>query len=181
MIYDPASGLHLPVPDRDRDQRLQLLDNLGLAEPEQQFDAFAEDLAAAFQTPYGFVNVFTDEQRFVGLHNPPGDDLPTVDRTMPVDHGYCPEVVATRKTLALPDVYAHPRFASNPVVDRIGIRLYVGAPLIHQPTGIVLGTVCVVGPTQRPRSTAPHSQHLINQHRDAFMKAVYQRTGNTPQ
>ncbi|MDX6362827.1 MAG: hypothetical protein QOC85_1837, partial [Streptomyces sp.] len=40
-------------------------------------------------------------------------------------------------------------FAGNPVVDEIGIRSYLGAPLIDR-TGIALGTVCVVDVEPRP-------------------------------
>lgn len=37
----------------------------------------------------------------------------------------------------------------NPVVDEIGVRSYLGAPLIDR-TGIALGTVCVVDLEPRP-------------------------------
>ncbi|GAA3486790.1 hypothetical protein GCM10018987_08690 [Streptomyces cremeus] len=59
------------------------------------------------------------------------------------DHGYCPHVVARRKALVLEDVCDYPRFAGNPVVDEIGIRSYLGAPLIDR-DGIALGAICVV-------------------------------------
>jgi GAF domain-containing protein len=49
----------------------------------------------------------------------------------------------------LDDVCDYPRFAGNPVVDEIGIRSYLGAPLIDR-TGIALGTVCVVDIEPRP-------------------------------
>jgi hypothetical protein len=65
---------------------------------------------------------------------------------MDLDHGFCPHVVARRKALVLDDVYAYPRFAGNPVVDEIGVRTYLGAPLIDD-DGTVLGTVCAVDPS----------------------------------
>jgi GAF domain-containing protein len=52
-------------------------------------------------------------------------------------------VVVRRKALVLEDVRDFPRFAGNPVVDEIGIRSYLGAPLVDR-TGMALGTVCVV-------------------------------------
>ncbi|MBA9002829.1 GAF domain-containing protein [Thermomonospora cellulosilytica] len=192
MTFVADSGLHLPEPDDQRDQRLWLLNDLGLGDADAEFDAFATDLARAFAAglardaeapsePYAMVNLITDEQVFAGLHNPAGGDLPTVGRTMPRDHGYCPEVVDRRKALVLPDVFAAPRFASNPVVDQIGIRTYAGAPLIHQPTGTVLGTVCVVGTTALPRSTGKASLALIKARRDALMDRIYQRLRHRPQ
>ncbi|MFD0427524.1 GAF domain-containing protein [Streptomyces zhihengii] len=74
---------------------------------------------------------------------------------MPLDHGFCPEVVDRRKALVLPDVFSSPRFAGNTVVDLIGIRTYAGAPLVHGDT--VLGTVCFVGPVERDLSTGRDS------------------------
>ena len=65
------------------------------------------------------------------------------------DHGYCPHVLVRRKALVLEDVCDYPRFAGNPVVDDIGIRSYLGAPLIDR-TGIALGTVCAVDTVARP-------------------------------
>jgi PAS domain-containing protein len=58
-------------------------------------------------------------------------------------------VVTRRKALVLDDVFAYPRFAGNPVVDELGVRSYLGAPLIDE-DGVVLGTVCAVDPS-------PHS------------------------
>ncbi|MDQ3405193.1 MAG: GAF domain-containing protein, partial [Actinomycetota bacterium] len=48
-----------------------------------------------------------------------------------------------RKALVLDDVCAYPRFAVNPVINSIGVRAYMGAPLIDR-TGTALGTICVV-------------------------------------
>lgn len=183
MTYDPESGLHLPSPDDQRERRLQLLDDLGFGDPDAtvHFDAFATELARAAGEPYAMVNVFTDEQVFVGLHRPTDGDLPAVGRTMPRDHGWCPEVVERGTALVLPDVYAHPRFAGNPVVDKIGIRTYAGAPLIHQPTGTVLGTVCVVGPTERPRTSAQARLALLRERRDALMDLVQRQAARVRQ
>ena len=89
---------------------------------------------------------FIDENRqfFAGLHTPAGthsgSDLGAaaasggaeVSRFMARDHGYCPHVVVRRKALVLDDVCDYPRFAGNPVVDEIGIRSYLGAPLIDR-------------------------------------------------
>ena len=176
MIFDRDSGLHLPAPDHDRPHRLELLNELGLNAPASELDAFATDLADKAGTPYAMVNVFTDRQNFVGLCSPSGDgDLPAVDRSMPLDHGFCPEVFALRIARILPDVFANPRWASNPVVDKIGVRTYAGAPLIHQPTGITLGTLCWVGTEPRPLSTGKASERLIKQSRDELMTFISRR------
>ena len=175
-------------------QRLQLLKELGLldavttAQGIDELDAFAADLARAFRALladnaevrpdfpglYAMVNFVTDRQVFVGLHSPEG--MPEVARTMPCDQGYCPAVVDRRKPLVLPDVYAAPRFAGNPVVDQLGIRTYAGAPLTHPRTGTVLGTVCVVGVDQLPLSTGRPSLELIKGRSATLMRHLTSRS-----
>jgi GAF domain-containing protein len=173
MRYHPpasAAPLLLTPVDNEAPARMQRLRALGLGErPEPALDAFADRLAEVTGAPYAMVN-FIDEDRqfFAGLHVPGGGQAGSggrhraphgagvqgagthgVNRYMARDHGYCPHVIVRRKALVLEDVCDFPRFAGNPVVDEIGIRSYMGAPLIDR-TGIALGTVCVVDTEPRP-------------------------------
>ncbi|MET9427187.1 MULTISPECIES: GAF domain-containing protein [unclassified Streptomyces] len=166
MTYDPTRHLLLTPVDREAPLRVRRLRELGLGEqPDPALDAFAARLAQVTGAPYSMVN-FIDENRqfFAGLHTPDGtharQDLKStaaataaatggVSRFMARDHGYCPHVVVRRKALVLEDVCDYPRFAGNPVVDEIGIRSYLGAPLIDR-TGTALGTICVVDTEPRP-------------------------------
>lgn len=183
MKYDADAGLHVPTWHDGAEQRLKLLAELGLdGAPDAEFDQFAAQISGTFtaelgehgQDLYAMVNLFTGtEQTFVGLHNPPG--LRAVDRTMRPDHGFCPEMLDRTKALILADVCANPHFASNPVVDKLGVRTYAGAPLIHRPTGTVLGTVCVIGTEPLPKDTRQTSLALIKRHRDALMDMLDRR------
>ncbi|AXK36731.1 GAF domain-containing protein [Streptomyces armeniacus] len=161
MSYDPTSHLLLTPEDGDAPNRVVRLRELGIGDaPVPEFDDFARKLANVTGAPYAMVN-FIDEDRqyFAGLYAPGADhavELGTsgnqssgVGRVMARDHGYCPHVVVRRKALVLEDVCDYPRFAGNPVVDEIGIRSYLGAPLIDR-TGMALGTVCVVDQEPRP-------------------------------
>ncbi|MER7048628.1 MULTISPECIES: GAF domain-containing protein [Streptomyces] len=162
MMYDPTGHLLLTPIDPEAPARVRRLSELGFGDrPDPDFDRFADHLAAVTGAPYSMVN-FIDENRqyFAGLHTPSGAhkgcDLTAaaassgaVSRFMARDHGYCPHVVVRRKALVLEDVCDYPRFAGNPVVDEIGIRSYLGAPLIDR-TGIALGTICVVDTEPRP-------------------------------
>lgn len=124
-----------------------LLHRLGVpTTADEDFDDLARDMATQAGFLYGVVNLFLEQQTFVGLHQPPADSgFVIVDRTMSRDHGWCPEVMARRKALPLHDVHASPRFSGNTVVDAVGILSYVGAPLIHD-SGTVLGKVrCMIG------------------------------------
>jgi GAF domain-containing protein len=142
--------------DPEIPQRLARLAELGLNNrPDAEFDTFAARLATAAGAPYAMVNfVGEEEQYFAGLYGPTSAKADALEaassasratpgRTMSRDHGYCPHVVVRRKALVLDDVCAYPRFAVNPVVNSIGVRAYMGAPLIDR-TGTALGTICVV-------------------------------------
>ncbi|WP_329430139.1 GAF domain-containing protein [Streptomyces anthocyanicus] len=143
-------------------QRYELLHRLGVPPvANEDFDELARDMATQAGFLYGFVNLFLEEQTFVGLHQPPADSgFVIVGRTMSRDHGWCPEVMARRKALPLHDVHASPRFSGNAVVDAVGIRSYFGAPLIHD-SGTVLGTVCVIDPEKRPLAEARRLRDIV--------------------
>ncbi|MFF1347979.1 GAF domain-containing protein [Streptomyces sp. NPDC058322] len=158
MLLTPVDG--------DALVRTQRLRTLGLGERSDasfdNFDAFADRVAEVTEVPFSMVN-FIDGNRqfFAGLHTPAGthkgSDLGAAaaagsirsGRYVALDRGYCPHVVVRRKALVLEDVCDYPRFAGNPVVDEIGIRSYLGAPLIDR-TGIALGAVCAVDTVPRP-------------------------------
>ncbi len=157
-MYERAGSLFTPA-DPDAAQRVHRLRELGLGDrPDPEFDEFARTLAGAAGAPLAMVNfIDQDRQYFAGLYAPSlvtagtggGDTADDPARTMDRDHGWCPHVVVRRKALVLDDVCSYPRFAGNPVVDEIGIRSYIGAPLIDR-TGTALGTICVVDREPRP-------------------------------
>ncbi|HEY3869957.1 MAG TPA: GAF domain-containing protein [Actinocrinis sp.] len=135
---------------------------LGLASvPDEQFDAFARKIVESTGALAAMVNLIGDQRMyFAGIASKPnlepGDPtfLGDPGREMDLDRGFCPHVVARRKALVLDDVYAYPRFAGNPVVDELGVRSYLGAPLIDD-DGTVIGTVCAVDPS--PHTGAEHA------------------------
>lgn len=160
----PATALTSQPPQQSLElaQRYELLNRLGVPPvANEDFDDLTRDMATQAGFLYGFVNLFLEEQTFVGLHQPPADSgFVIVGRTMSRDHGWCPEVMARKKALPLHDVHASPRFSGNAVVDAVGIRSYFGAPLIHD-SGTVLGTVCVIDPEKRPLSEARRLRDIV--------------------
>lgn len=185
MTYDTYLGLHAcdrATQDAAIRHRAGLLTGLGLdMDRDDEFDAFAADLSAAFATQlgqvadglYAMVNLISNQQVFAGLHNPPGK--PPVGRTMRRDHGYCPAVADRGRPLVLADVLAAPRFAGNHVVDAIGIRTYAGAPLVDQASGLVFGTLCVIGNHQMPEHTENASLALIKDRAAHLMELIHKR------
>ena len=143
--YDPAALA-----------RVQRLRALGIGTtPDPEFNQIAAKIAHAAGTQYAMVNFVLDtHQYFAGLYEAPSAGTGTLEaaqaaaqgsvgRTMDLDHGFCPHVVDIQHALVLDDVCAWPRFAGNPVVDELGIRSYIGAPVFDR-AGMVLGTVCAV-------------------------------------
>ncbi|MEV5603621.1 GAF domain-containing protein [Streptomyces sp. NPDC052299] len=165
MIPRVAGRLLLTPVDGEAPARARRLRSLGLGERDDasfdNFDAFADRVAEVTDVPFSMVNFIDGNRQFyAGLHTPAGtrkgSDLGATaagsgrnGRYVALDHGYCPHVVVRRRALVLEDVCDYPRFAGNPVVDDIGIRSYLGAPLIDR-TGIALGAVCAVDTVPRP-------------------------------
>lgn len=164
-MTEPMDDRLLTAPrDPELAQRMARLRALGLAgqKPDQEFDEFAAKLAHITKAPFAMVNFVGEAgQYFAGLYTPASSQSSAAlhaaqssghadpGREMAMDHGWCPHVVVRRKALVLDDVCDYPRFAGNPVVDKLGIRSYLGAPLIDR-TGTALGTVCVIDTEPRP-------------------------------
>jgi GAF domain-containing protein len=167
MTYNPTDSAHrldnrfVAAPqDPAAAQRVQRLRALGFGiAPDPEFDGLAAKVAHTAGTPYAMVNFVLDtHQYFAGLYEAPAAGhgaleaakaaaQGSVPRAMDLDHGFCPHVVDIKHALVLDDVCAWPRFAGNPVVDELGIRSYIGAPLIDR-SGTVLGTVCAISTQQ---------------------------------
>ncbi|MGW2421429.1 GAF domain-containing protein [Streptomyces sp. NPDC001709] len=176
-------GLIVPPPSATRtgsevqaeeEARQALIRRLGVPTHAHAFyDNFATQMAEASGFLYGMVNLFLEEQTFIGLHNPAEDSgHPIIGRTMSRRDGWCPDVVRRKKSLPLHDVRASPRFYGNPVVDAVGIHAYFGAPLIHEETGIVLGTVCIIDPEPRLLSDARRLRDIVKGTGGTVMKAI---------
>lgn len=183
MSFDREDSLMMTPVDREVAGRMRRLRELGLGDhPDVEFDEFASKLASITGAPYAMVN-FIDESRqyFAGLHAPSAGEnaaaqssTSTPGREMDRDHGYCPHVVVRRKALVLEDVCDYPRFAGNPVVDDIGIRSYLGAPLLDS-DGAALGTVCVVD--VEPRPWGRPGLEIIKSMAADVMERIHQRGG----
>jgi GAF domain-containing protein len=92
---------------------------------------------------------------------------------MPDDHGWCPHVIDRGRALILDDVCDYPRFHGNAVVDKVGIRTYISAPLIHDDT--TFGTICVID--QEPKPWGRPGLDFIKGRAAELLKRIRQRAG----
>lgn len=149
----------LTPPDEEADLRVDRLKELGIREePDPEFDAFARMLAQQCDAPIAGINLIgAARQYFAGLYpssidrgvDPHSDEL----RTMECHEGWCTWLITHLRMvpLALDDVTEYHVFAGNPVIDKLGIRAYLGAPLLD-PTGALsaLGTIFVLDTKPHP-------------------------------
>lgn len=190
MATIDGSGRFLFTPDEPQKAgraREALQAERGLTpNPDADLDAFAADLARAAAEltgaetlPFAMVNLIGvgQAQYFAGLHVPegPGGEKPEVGRTMERDLGYCVHALDRGKALVLEDVTDTARYATNGVVGGIGVRTYLGAPLIDEETGVAYGTICVVD--TQPRPWGKEGLELIRRSRDQLARYLEARKG----
>lgn len=151
MTFDPSNRMAAPEEDPNNVQlRTQRLRAMGVVDqPYPELDAIAEKLREITGASYAMVNfVVGGRQYFAGLSTPTGPQTlgngQEPGREMELDQGFCPHVVSRGTALPLADVCAYPRFAGNRVVDELGVRTYLGAPVKDPVSGMTLGTVCVI-------------------------------------
>jgi two-component sensor histidine kinase len=72
------------------------------------------------------------------------------DQQLPLDHSICAQTIRQTDILVVPDLSSDLRFLDNPLVKGgPKLRFYAGAQLVT-PTGLPIGTVCVLDHTPRP-------------------------------
>jgi two-component system, NtrC family, sensor kinase len=115
-------------------RRYAILDSL----PEQGYEDATALAAIICGTPISLVSmVDAHRQWFKSEH---GLGVRQTDRA----ESFCAHTLETANTLIVEDALLDERFAENPlVVGDPGIRFYAGAPVVD-PSGHVLGTVCVI-------------------------------------
>jgi two-component system, NtrC family, sensor kinase len=140
----PSPGLHI-----DEKARLAALNRYSILDtlPEQIYDDVTALASLICGTPISLVSlVDADRQWFkstVGVEY----------RQTPRSVSFCAHTISTARTLIVADAQKDSRFMDNPaVVGDPKIRFYAGAPIVD-PSGHVLGTVCVIDTI--PRTISP--------------------------
>lgn len=153
----PALRLGQPAPS-DAAARAARQRELGMATTaDSVFDKVARKAAEATGATAAMVNMVGENgQYLVGLWGrEPASGEPAFlgdpGRYANMDQGFCVHVVGRKAALTLDDVFDFSRFRGNPIVDELGVRSYIGVPLIDD-DGTVIGTVCAIDPAPRSES-----------------------------
>ncbi|MBE9177600.1 GAF domain-containing sensor histidine kinase [Oculatella sp. LEGE 06141] len=152
-MLGPDSRLFCRVdntPDSEKEQqRLLTLTTLALLEAESVpvFEEATQTAAHFLDAPICVLGlVDRDRQWFkaavglsrIGLMN----DLAS-SRQLPRHESFCTHVVDSHQVLAIDDAVVHPAFADSLLVQRYGIRAYLGVPLIAS-NGHCIGTLAIM-------------------------------------
>ena len=135
---------HAPAwSEADRLAALRAYDILE-APPGTAFDDFIQIAAHVCEAPIAVVNLI-DEARQVFVA-----EMGLGLRETPLDISICAHAILQEDVLVVPDLTADRRFGCNPLVTgKPGLRFYGGASL-RTPSGLPLGTVCVLDYSPRP-------------------------------
>ena len=138
-----------PSSDWER-QRLQALRELGLLETESiaVFEEATQTAAHFMEMPICILGVIDGDRHLfksavglsrIGLMN----DL-AASRQLPRSESFCSCVVDSQSVVVIPDAIDHPAFADSLLVQRYGIRSYLGVPLFTA-NGDCVGSLAVMG------------------------------------
>jgi CheY-like chemotaxis protein len=133
-----GGSVQLPLPEGET-SRLESLRDLRILDtcPEQVFDDISRLAAVICDTPIAVID-FVDERR-VWFKAKIGLELDDIAR----DQSFSAHTILQSDVLIVPDPLSDERFTSNFFVTDIGIRFYVGIPLVAV-NGHVLGTLAAM-------------------------------------
>lgn len=142
-FYQLNSGIDPAV-----EQRLQALSQLGLLEAETipVFEAATQTTADFLEVPICILG-FIDQnchwfKSAVGLSRLGLMNQLATTRSLPKAESFCTQVVESQQVLAISDTLNDPAFNKSLLVQRYGIRAYLGVPLMF--SGICLGAIAVM-------------------------------------
>ncbi len=141
-MHEPADPLTDPT-------RLLALEEVIAATTERslEFDRMADSAAAALRVPIALITfVDVESQTFKGEHGLPA--TLAMIRRMPISYSICRYTIRDPQPLLIPDTEIHPLMMNHPSVVEMGIRAYLGIPLILK-DGQTVGSLSFVDYVQR--------------------------------
>ena len=131
------------------EHRIKALSELGLLEAQTipVFEEATQTAAHLLEVPICILG-FLERHRYwfksaVGLSRLGLMNQLAQERQMPPNDSFCAHVVESGQILAISDTLSNPAFAGSILVQRYGIRSYLGAPLIDA-VGRCLGAIAVM-------------------------------------
>ncbi len=153
MDTDPITA------ERQAAARLAAVARSGLvgSPPQEAYDALTRMAASLLDVPASFVSIL-DRDRDVYVSQVGFPDALAAARELR-GPTFCHHVLERRATLVIEDTLADPVWRAVPTVQTLGVRAYVGVPLLLD--GEVVGSFCVID--VRPRSWTPRELEILEQ------------------
>lgn len=158
---------------RDR-VRLARVHATGLLDtpPEADFDRFTRLAAKMVQAPTALVSLVDADRDFwkssLGISEPYASA-----REIRLKPSFCQHAIAGNAPLVVRDALEDPTYAALPSVAELGVRAYLGVPLVTT-DGIALGSLCVLD--YAPRDWQPSDIEAMTDLAAAVMTEVDLRT-----
>jgi PAS domain S-box-containing protein len=134
-------------------RRLNLLDSPA----ETTFDRITRLAAKTINAPVCLLSlVDSDRQFFKSAHGLTGPFAET--RQTSLTHSFCQYVVMTGVPLLVEDAPAHPLVCDNLAIRDLGVKAYLGVPLLSS-DHYLLGSFCVID--TKPRRWQPHELDVV--------------------
>jgi diguanylate cyclase (GGDEF)-like protein/PAS domain S-box-containing protein len=118
---------------------------------ETGFDDLTTLAAQLCETPIALVSLVDSDRQW--HKSMVGVEVDTAPRELSI----CAHALHNDGLLLVPDLLLDPRFVDNPMVAKLGVRFYAGAPL-RTDDGFVLGTLCVLDTVPRLLSARQREQ-----------------------
>ncbi len=153
-VVSPAElGVQPATPADEEEARLAALacyEQAGATRRAEDLDRIARMAATLTGAPIGLVSlVGRDEQQFAGNFGLPG--LEKTGR----DVSFCAHTIQGGDPLIVADATKDPRFKDNTLVTGdLGLRYYLGAPIVSERSGHRLGAVCVLDQSSHTETSA---------------------------
>lgn len=148
--------MDMPVPWIESD-RLSALQDYGILDTHTGgvFDDFVQIAAQVCGAPISVVNLIDETRQWFAA------EIGLGIRETPLDVSICAHAILQPDVLVVPDLTEDPRFNGNPLVAGTpNLRFYAGA-LLETPTGLPLGTMCVLDTAPRPQGLTAHQTFTL--------------------
>lgn len=140
--------------ESDRLAELESLD-LTVNGQEAVYDDLTRIAALVCHAPISLVSLVEGERQWFKARV--GFDLPETPRQMSI----CSHAIESNALLVIPDLALDPRTCDNPLVSgERKLRFYAGA-VIRSPSGLPLGTLCVLDQVARPDGITPMQVEML--------------------
>ena len=133
---------------------------VAMAGKSEELDGLAAIAAAELKVPISLITFVDDEgQTFKGEHGLPA--TLAMIRRMPISYSICQFTIREPQPLVIPDTEVHPMVMGHPSVVEMGIRAYLGIPLVLA-NGHTIGSLSFVDyvPRKWPASEISQAEAL---------------------